>query len=87
MALFGSSRDEDLVRRVEALERQVAALTAAQQSGGPVIEPYQPSNPDQQVLDLIARGNKIAAIKLVREQTGMGLREAKDHVERLERVR
>ncbi len=32
---------------------------------------------------LVAQGNKIAAIKLVREQTGMGLKEAKDYVEAL----
>jgi hypothetical protein len=32
---------------------------------------------------LLADGNKIEAIKLVREATGMGLKEAKDLVERL----
>ncbi len=30
----------------------------------------------------LEQGNKIAAIKLVRERTGLGLREAKDLVER-----
>jgi len=32
---------------------------------------------------LVAQGKKIEAIKLVREQTGMGLKEAKDYVDRL----
>ncbi len=32
------------------------------------------------------RPNKVVAIKLVRERTGMGLREAKDYVDALERV-
>lgn len=32
---------------------------------------------------LLARGNKIGAIKRVRELTGMGLKEAKDYVETL----
>jgi hypothetical protein len=33
----------------------------------------------------LAAGNTIAAIKLLREATGLGLREAKDAVERMER--
>ena len=35
------------------------------------------------VLDLVRSGNKIGAIKQYREETGVGLREAKDAVERL----
>lgn len=35
-----------------------------------------------EVDELLARNQKIAAIKLVRERTGMGLKEAKDWVER-----
>jgi ribosomal protein L7/L12 len=34
----------------------------------------------------LAAGNKIAAIKLLREATGLGLKEAKDAVERMERA-
>lgn len=33
---------------------------------------------------LVARGDKIAAIRLVRKQSGLGLKEAKDLVERME---
>lgn len=36
------------------------------------------------VHELIAAGDKLGAIRLVREQTGMGLKESKDAVERLE---
>ncbi len=36
-----------------------------------------------QTLDLLARGEKIEAIKLVRASTGCGLKEAKDAVEAL----
>ena len=36
---------------------------------------------------LLSAGKKIEAIKLVRERTGMGLREAKETVERLEGLR
>ncbi len=36
------------------------------------------------VRQLAVQGNKIAAIKLLRDETGMGLREAKNAVERLD---
>lgn len=36
-----------------------------------------------EVQDLMRRGQKIQAIKLLREQTGLGLKEAKDVVESL----
>jgi ribosomal protein L7/L12 len=39
---------------------------------------------DAQVLDLIASGNKIQAVKRYRELTGAGLKEAKDAVDRIE---
>lgn len=39
----------------------------------------------QAILAEVKGGNKIAAIKLCREATGMGLAEAKDFVERLEK--
>jgi ribosomal protein L7/L12 len=39
----------------------------------------------QQLADLVRQGRKIEAIKLVREQTGCGLAEAKAAVEKLER--
>ena len=38
---------------------------------------------DGEVRALLAGGNKIAAIKLVRASTGLGLREAKELVERM----
>lgn len=39
----------------------------------------------QEVRGLIAQGQKIEAIKLVRQQTGSGLKDAKDFVEAMER--
>ena len=38
---------------------------------------------DQQLLELLAKGKKIPAIKLYRERTNVGLKEAKDAVEAL----
>ena len=44
--------------------------------------PEQPANePDDGVLKLLRSGQKISAIKAYREQTGVGLKEAKDAVE------
>ena len=40
---------------------------------------------DEQIRELIAQGNLIAAIKLYREMTGVGLAEAKDAVEAIQR--
>lgn len=39
----------------------------------------------EQALALVRRKNKIEAIKLVRERTGLGLKEAKDQVEAWEK--
>jgi hypothetical protein len=38
---------------------------------------------DLQILELVKSNQKIAAIKLYREKTGVGLKEAKDYVESL----
>jgi hypothetical protein len=38
---------------------------------------------DKQLSELVRSGQKIEAIKLYREQTGIGLKEAKEYVERL----
>jgi len=40
--------------------------------------------PDEQIKELLRRGNKIGAIKLYREQTGLGLKEAKDTLDAVE---
>ena len=41
------------------------------------------TDPDQQILQLLAAGKKIQAIKIYREQMKVGLKEAKDAVEAL----
>lgn len=92
MGLFGSS-EGDLVRRIEVLERRVAALERALDGGHrPVGELTESSGSElaapqsgvsEMVRQLAIQGHTIAAIKLLRDETGMGLREAKDTVERL----
>ncbi|MER2563809.1 MAG: ribosomal protein L7/L12 [Myxococcaceae bacterium] len=58
---------------VEALERGEAV---------PVTQ--TPSAPNASVQDLLREGKKLEAIKLYREQSGLGLKEAKDAVEAME---
>jgi ribosomal protein L7/L12 len=66
----------------------VDALEAGTAPALPVVSPPAPSALSGEALEqearaLVERGNKIGAIKLVREQTGLGLKESKDYVDRL----
>lgn len=77
-----------LERRIEELQRPLFTESVARSS--PPVEPSVASHPadalaDSQVLDAVRRGNKIVAIKRYRELTGLGLKEAKDAVDELER--
>lgn len=88
MALFGSS-DGDLQQRVDELERRVVALERALAQAGIHREvPLPPGGFNDglisaEVRQLAQSGQAINAIKLLREQTGLGLKEAKDAVDRL----
>lgn len=97
MGIFGSSDDgvDDggLRRRVDELERRVANLEWAlrsAQSGPPAAPaPCAPAydaaagTVSPEVRQLALGGDKIHAIKLLREQSGLGLKESKDIVDRL----
>lgn len=87
MGLFGTSGDRSdhlaLEARVARLESQVAALTAAlsqtSAGGDAVVAPAALDHPEARLL--ARQGKKIVAIKRVREDTGLGLKEAKELVE------
>lgn len=90
MGLFSGNDEasDDLRRRVEELERRVAALEhAASAAGHPVSLPPtgRPSEmvASQMVRQLALQGNKVAAVKLLRDETGLRLKEAKGIVDRL----
>ena len=95
MGIFGRSDDglDDggLRRRVEELERRVAALEWALRGAGPRTEAApamsvpSPAGPpvSPEVVQLALAGKKIEAIKVLREQTGLGLKESKDIVDTL----
>lgn len=87
--MFGSGeRIAALSRRVANLERLVEVL--AERAG---IEPDELEQlaPDywipQDVKSLVAEGKQIQAIKVLRQHTGMGLREAKELVDRIPKER
>jgi ribosomal protein L7/L12 len=73
-----------LLRASSGLGLKEAKDIVDQHSSGnptPIVSaaPAGPLPPD--VLEALRRGNKIEAIKLLRERTGLGLKEAKDAVE------
>ena len=76
--------DGDLRGRVTELERRVAALERV--VGRPVQAPVgEPSElwASDEVRRLVLQGNKINAIKQLMAETGMGIKEARDIVDRL----
>ena len=69
--------------RAKVIDSPTQAMPAA-----PVAEPSPAASmtmaaADSVVRAMVARGEKIEAIKMVREMTGLGLKEAKDYVEAL----
>ena len=78
---FYDDRIAELERRVSRLEQQIDLLLGRQGFGDP-----GPMRPDVAgVEQLLRQKNKIEAIKVYRQMTGVGLREAKDAVEAIER--
>ncbi|OYN92011.1 ribosomal protein L7/L12 [Parenemella sanctibonifatiensis] len=68
----------DLRRRVRSQQHLIDQLAQHVGLDLGTIDPYAVS---QEVRDLVAQGKKIEAIKLYREQTGVGLADAKRAVE------
>jgi ribosomal protein L7/L12 len=71
----------ELKSRVTQLEQKLEFLLQALglESKGSIIQ-------NSALIEEIKKGNKINAVKLYREQTGVGLKEAKDAVDALERT-
>jgi ribosomal protein L7/L12 len=59
------------------------AVERIERGEGPPNTEADATDPEQQILQLLAAGKKIAAIKIYREQKNVGLKEAKDAVEAL----
>lgn len=78
--------DPETEARLAGLEARVAALEARLarvpgQGGAEQVVCAGGASPE--VLDLVAKGNLIKAIKVYRHESGAGLREAKQYVEGL----
>ncbi|AWB84037.1 hypothetical protein [Corynebacterium liangguodongii] len=82
--LFGNRYQgalDELIVRVAELEREVAELSS--QAGRPADARRRRLASDE-VRRLLGQGKKVAAIKQLREETGLGLAAAKRVVDRLE---
>jgi len=64
------------------IERQRRATPRLSPTPSPISTDQRTVLASSEVRAALAGGNKIEAIKLVRERTGLGLKEAKDLVER-----
>lgn len=87
---MGSDDLLDHGRRIAQLERKVAELyelfgqpEPATGFDGGFASDTAPESADPRVIELIQAGNEIAAIKLYRELTGLGLSESKQAVDKL----
>ncbi len=76
---WGLKEAKDYVDKLDAGEL-VPPLSANE----PAPSPVPPPDMDAQVMELLAQRKKIEAVKLVRQYTALGLKEAKDYVESLE---
>jgi len=74
--LFARTGSQAVELRLQRIERKLDAII---NHLGIVMN----SGVDPQIIELVQAGKKIEAIKLYRESTGVGLKEAKDFVESL----
>ena len=78
--MLGQKELGEVLSRISALERKVTGLYEHLD----VAEPdFQGAGASDEVMALVAAGNKLEAIKMLREQTEMSLAEAQDVVDRL----
>ena len=78
-----SARQRAIEARIGVLSRFEAKLDLLLQNANLKYDPY--ANVSRDVAEALRRGEKIKAIKLHRQSTGVGLKEAKDAVEEMER--
>jgi ribosomal protein L7/L12 len=81
---LGLKEAKDYVERLPHVATVFATEPRAETRVAPTVQLDSPT--EGELRDLVARGQKIEAIKRVRELTGLGLKEAKDYVERLPQI-
>jgi hypothetical protein len=77
--LLGGSPDAKILSRIRMLERKLDAIIG--HLGIELPDALVNSGLSPEVCSLADKGEKISAIKLHRQETGIGLKEAKDAVE------
>jgi len=82
-AIFVFARLTILEKRIAALSRLDAKLDLLLSQAGVEYDPNEMLL--SEIADSLKRGDKINAIRNYREATGVGLKEAKDFVEKMER--
>ena len=70
-----------LRQRITKLENQIAFILHQQ---GLIYPEEQNMGVSSEIMNLMRQGKKIQAIKLYRQETGVGLKQAKDFVDALE---
>jgi hypothetical protein len=83
MVLLIGARLNRLQERLAVLSRVEAKLDLLLKQANIRFEPYVNLPPE--IAEALRNGKKILAIKLQRESSGMGLKEAKDFIEEVER--
>ena len=82
IVLLGT-RLNKIERKISMLSRVDAKLDLLLKQSGLEYDPYKNLPPS--VVDAVQRGKKIEAIKRYRESTGVGLKEAKEFIEDVQR--
>jgi ribosomal protein L7/L12 len=76
-------RLSEIMKHVSVVSRVEAKLDLLLKQAGIKYDPYK--NVPREVAEALSQGKKILAIKRYRAATGVGLKEAKDAVEEIER--
>lgn len=82
MALFDDSREREILRRIRHLEQRMEQIAA--HLGLPPLTDAVTQQLGPEFEQALLAGKKIQAIKIYRQATGVGLKEAKDAVEEIE---
>src|SRR4051794_32302455 len=78
-----SARLNQMAKQIASISRIESKLDLVLKQAGIEYDPYKNVSP--KVIDLVKAGKKIEAIKTCRAETGVGLKEAKEYVEELQR--
>ena len=82
LAVLGA-RIKEIRNRIGVLGRIEAKVDLLLQQAHVKFDPY--ANLQREIVEAVQKGRKIEAIKLYRQATGVGLKDAKDYIEEVQR--